>query len=108
MFILINYLLTSARSHKFGRQGQTNVDEDDDGDDDDDGGGRYSGGYNGYAEGTGDMAGKHVFGYTSIKDMILSGLTNSVIIQCKRRIEDSGFCGGSVLMCILFLGNGIM
>jgi hypothetical protein len=32
--------------------------DEDDGDNDDDG--EYSGGYNGYPEGTGDMAGKHV------------------------------------------------
>jgi hypothetical protein len=83
MFLLINYLLSSARSHKFGRQGQADMDEDYGGcggGDDDDGGG---GGYNGYAEGTGDMAGEHVFVYASIKDMILSGLTNSVTIQDK-------------------------
>jgi hypothetical protein len=57
--IVINYLLSSARSHKFGRQGQANIDED--GDDDEDGGGGFSGAYNGYAEGIGDNAGKHVF-----------------------------------------------
>jgi hypothetical protein len=34
---------------------------DDDDDDDEDGDdGEYSGGYNGYAKGTGDIAGKHV------------------------------------------------
>jgi hypothetical protein len=36
------------------------MDEDDDDGDD----GEYSGGYNGYTEGTGDMAGKHVLAIT--------------------------------------------
>ena len=56
--LLMNYLLTSARSHKFGRQSQANMDDDDY--DDDDGGG-CSGGLNGYAEGTG----KNTLGHTS-------------------------------------------
>jgi hypothetical protein len=38
------------------------MDEDDDGD----GGGGE--GYNGYAEGTGDMAGNHAVGYSSVND----------------------------------------
>jgi hypothetical protein len=45
-------LLISARSHKFGRQSQANLDDDDDYDDDD--GGGCAGGLNGYAEGTGN------------------------------------------------------
>lgn len=61
-FLFINYLLSSARNHKFGRQSQANMDEDDDGD----GGGGE--GYNGYAEGTGDMAGNHAVGYSSVND----------------------------------------
>jgi hypothetical protein len=53
--LLINYLLHLARSHKFGRQSQANMDDDDVDDDDDDDGDRggCSGRLNGYAEGTG-------------------------------------------------------
>ena len=75
--LFINYFLTSARSHKFGRQSQANMDDDDDDDDDDgddDDGGRCSGGLNGYAEGTG----KNTLGHTSFDrgdlNMVISNM----------------------------------
>ena len=73
--LLINYFLTSARNHKFGRQSQANMDDDDD-DDDDDGGGRCSGGLNGYAEGTG----KNTLGHISFDRGDLNTVISNVIM----------------------------
>jgi hypothetical protein len=63
----MNYLLSSARSHKFGRQSQANVDDDED----DDGGG-CSGELNGHAEGTGKN--------TSVERSDLNRATSNVIM----------------------------
>jgi len=72
--LLINYFLTSARNHKFGRQSQADMDND--GDDDDDGG-RCSGGLNGYAEGTG----KNTLGHTSFDRGDLNTVIRNVIMS---------------------------
>ena len=77
--LLINYLLTSARSHKFGRQSQANMDNDEDDDDDDDvddDGGRRSRGLNGYAEGTG----KNTLGHTSVDRSDLNMVISNVVM----------------------------
>ena len=71
--LLINYVLTSARSHKFGRQSQANMDDDDYDEDD---GGRCSGGLNGYAEGTG----KNTLGHTSVDRGDLNMVISNVIM----------------------------
>jgi hypothetical protein len=74
--LLVNYLLISARSHKFGRQSQVNMDGDEDDDDDDDDGGGCCGGLNGYAEGTG----KNTIGHTSVEKSDLNRAISNVIM----------------------------
>lgn len=69
------HLITSARSHKFGRQSQANMDNEDDDDVDNDGGG-CSGGLNGYAEGTG----KNTLGHTSVDIGDLNMVVSNVIM----------------------------